>query len=273
MNQYEMDLHIHTYYSDGQASPGAIVSKAKELGYSMIAITDHDGIGGIKEALQAGKKENLKVIPGIELATGTEEGIDFHLLGYDFDIENSKFRAMIEELEEKRQERNHKLVEALNDLGYRLSFDELQRKQPRGYIGKPVIARLLQEKGYIDDYNIAFKDERFFENPHIKAVKKEKLLISEAISVIQQAGGVTVLAHPIQTKKVGKPDSEEFYTNIEDLIKSLTGLGLKGLECYHPDQNGVQTKRFIELANKYELFITRGSDFHGIDFAKAKPTA
>lgn len=273
MDAYKVDFHIHTNYSDGQATPVEIVKKAKELEYDMIAITDHDGIEGIKEALIAGEAAEIKVIPGIELATETEEGIGLHILGYYFDPDDAHLRAVLAALRERRDARNHKLVQTLNEMGYEISMEDLQKAQPNGYIGKPVIARALAAKGYVSHYKEAFKRGQFLGSDECRKVKKEKVLASEAIELIKGAGGIAVLAHPIQTRGVGEPGSEEFYKNMDVIIKRLKTQGLKGLECYHPDQNHEQTMRFVEMAEKYHLHITRGSDFHGKDFADADPTA
>lgn len=273
MDAYKVDFHIHTNYSDGQATPVEIVKKAKELDYDMIAITDHDGVDGVKEALIAGEAAEIKVIPGIELATETEEGIGLHILGYYFDHEDPKLKAVLADLRERRDARNHKLVAVLKDMGCDITMEELLERQPNGFIGKPVMARLLAEKGYISHHKEAYKKGQFFGSDEAKKVKKEKILASEAIELINGAGGIAVLAHPIQTRGVGETGSEEFYKNMDTIIRRLKLQGLKGLECYHPDQDHEQTMRFIELAEKYHLHITRGSDFHGKDFAEADPTA
>lgn len=273
MDQYKVDFHIHTNYSDGEATPVEIVRRAKELDYDMISITDHDGVDGVREALIAGETAQIKVVPGIELATETEEGIGLHILGYHIDVDNPHLKAVLAALRERRENRNSKLVAVLNDLGYEITIEELLEKQPSGFIGKPVIARTLVEKGYISDYKEAFKEGRILGSKEAKAVKKEKLQAFQAIELIKEAGGMAVLAHPIQTRGIGAKDSEEFYENIEIIIKRLKSQGLKGLECYHPDQNHRQTMRFVALAEKYHLHITRGSDFHGKDLADADPTA
>lgn len=273
MDAYKVDFHIHTNYSDGQATPIEIVKKAKELEYDMIAITDHDGVEGLNEALIAGEAAEIKVVPGIELATETEEGIGLHILGYYFDHKNPELKAALAQLKERRDARNHKLVAVLNEMGYDISMEELLQRQPNGYIGKPVIARLLAEKGYLGYHKDAYKNGKFLDSPEAKKIKKEKLKAAEAIELIKGAGGIAVLAHPIQTKGVGEKGSEEFYKNMDAIIRKLKIQGLKGLECYHPDQDHEQTMKFIELAEKYHLHITRGSDFHGKDFAEADPTA
>lgn len=269
----KVDLHIHTYYSDGQSGPEEIVTSAKNLGYDVIAITDHDNLAGISGALEAGEKEKLHIVPGIELATETEEGTGLHILGYDIDTKNSSLLKVIERLGRQRDNRNRRLLEVLGDMGYTLSFEELKKKQPGGFVGKPVIARALSEKGYIANYRDAFKDGEFLGSPQAKAVKKEKLPAEEAIDLINAAGGTAVLAHPIQTRHVGVPGSREFYDNMDKLIARLKRQGLGGLECFHPDQNSLQTAAFARMAAKYHLSITRGSDFHGADFAHADRTA
>lgn len=269
----KIDLHIHTHYSDGWASPGDIVCKAKELGYEVIAITDHDGAGGVEEAVAAGRKSGLKVIPGIELAAETEEGTGVHILGYGMDTTESGFCEVLARLKLYREDRNEKLVKLMNDMGYEITMEELRKKQPCGYIGKPVIARLLAEKGYISDHKEAFADGKLLESPQAKSIKRGKLKVQEAVNLIKKAGGTAVMAHPIQTRGIGEPGSEAFYNNIDKLIRQFAEYGLEGLECYHPDQDTAQTERFIAIARKYDLKITRGSDFHGPDFAYADETA
>lgn len=268
MDEYKVDFHIHTNFSDGRLSPTAIVKQAKDLEYDMIAITDHDGIDGIKEALIAGEALEIKVIPGIELATETEKGIGLHILGYYFDPEDAHLNEVLEELKRRRNDRNERLIAVLNDMGYELSMADLKGQQPNNYIGKPVIARALAAKGYIEDPKEAFAPGKFLESSQALAVKKVKLTAAEAISLIKDAGGIAVLAHPIQTKGIGEPGSEEFYENIGVIISQLKKQGLGGLECYHPDQNHEQSMRFVELAEKYHLHITRGSDFHGDKFGQ-----
>ena len=273
MGGYKEDFHIHTNYSDGQAAPKDIVERAAELGYETIAITDHDGVDGINEAVNAGENLKIKVVPGVELATETEEGIGLHILGHYIDIENKNLRRALTELARNRDARNARMIAALNDMGYDLSQEDLKKLQPNNFIGKPVIARALAANGYIDDYRDAFKEGQFFGCSQLKKIKKKKLKAADAVNLITGAGGRAVLAHPIQTRGIGEKNSQEFYDNIELIIKRLKDAGLGGIECYHPDQDSGQSERFKLLAEKYDLEITRGSDFHGRDFAEADVTA
>lgn len=259
----KIDYHIHTWFSDGAASPASIVESAKRLGYDEIAITDHDGLNGISEALQCGEKVGLSVIPGIELATATEDGTGLHILGYHIDIENPELNNVLEDLRVKRNRRNEKLLALLSDMGYPLSIDDLTLREGQDFIGKPIIARAMVRKGYIERPKDAFREGEFLESPEAKKIKKEKLPVAKAIELIRNAGGTAVLAHPIQIRGFGEKGSEEFYSKVDSLIVKLREQGLGGLECYHKDHSPEHAKCFVEMAQKHGLCITRGSDFHG----------
>jgi len=271
MQGNKVDYHIHTTYSDGASTPTQIIKQAKELQYDEIAITDHDNTEGLAEAMIAAEAVEMKIIPGIELATETEEGIGLHILGYRIDPDSEQLRGFLEELLRRRDTRNDLLMTELQDMGYDISYDDLETGRNH-FVGKMVIARALVRKGYIRKQKDAFGKE-ILGSDRCRAIKKEKPPASEAIRIIRDAGGIPVLAHPIQTRGIGSPGSEEFYENIETLIARLKKQGLRGLECFHPDQNEEQSARFVQLAEKYHLHITRGSDFHGEDFAEAEPTA
>lgn len=270
MDNYKVDFHIHTTASDGQATPTEIVKRAKELEYDIIAITDHDNTNGLAEAKIAGEALDMKVVPGIEIAVVNEEDIGLHMLGYNFDPDNEELQGFLNQMIQNRITRNKELFQVLQNMGYDVSEEEIEVGK-NSYIGKPLIVRALIKKGYVKDMKEGFS--KIMNSPECKQVKKVKPLASEAIEVILKAGGTPVLAHPIQTRGMGKPGTEQFYENIDKIIGRLKRQGLKGLECYHPDQNEEQSMRFIEMAEKYHLHITMGSDFHGKDFAEADKTA
>ena len=261
---YKVDYHIHSWCSDGTMKPTALVRKYHEEGYDIIAITDHDGIDGVQEALIAGEALKIKVITGVELAV-EHEGHELHMLGYQFDPENQALKQKMEELKEFRRIRNEKLLGVLRDMGYDLTEEDLKQRPGQTYIGKPNFARALVAKGYISSPKEAFSPGVFLEAPAAKAVGRKKMSAAEAISLLKEAGGMAVLAHPAKIKGIGQRGSEEFWNNFEELLKGLKKLGLKGLECLYPIHTEEETLRFVDLASKYHLHITEGSDFHGDD--------
>lgn len=288
-------------------SPVELVRKYKDAEYDIIAITDHDGIDGVKEATIAGEAVKLKVLTGVELSTehcfGAADGeavrraaagspaavcgiaeestglgtadaeaadraaaslrVELHMLGYDFDPENEALTAKLAELKKFRHERNEKLCQLLSDMGYPVELAELEKKSKGGYVGKPNIARALVESGYIEQVSDAWAEGKIFGSPEVKAIRKEKLPAAEAIRLISEAGGMAVLAHPAKIRGMGERGSEEFWKNMNLLIRDLKKLGLKGVECYHPDHSEDEAWRLFEIAAKYHLHITEGSDFHG----------
>lgn len=271
MDYYKVDYHIHTVYSDGKATPTEIIKKAAELEYDRIAITDHDNVNGLEEARIAAEALNMTVIPGIEIAVETEEKIGLHMLGYEIDPKNPELQDFLSRLIKNREERNEQLFEVLRQQGFDISVEDVEVGR-NSFIGKPLIVRALLRKGLIKSEKEGFGPAALGSKA-CRSVKKAKPKACEAIEIIEAAGGIPVLAHPIQTRGIGRPGSEEFFENIEKIIRKLKTQGLKGLECYHPDQNEEQSSRFVEIAGKYHLHITRGSDFHGSDFAKAEKTA
>lgn len=271
MDNYKVDFHIHTTASDGEAKPTEIVKRAKELEYDIIAITDHDNTDGLAEAQIAAEALEMKVVPGIEIAVETEEGTGLHMLGYHIDPENEELKQFLGQMIENRKIRNKELFRVLQSMGYDISEEDIEVGK-NSFIGKPLIARALVKKGYISNMKEAF-GKQILGSPECRNVRKVKPLAKEAIEIIKKAGGTPVLAHPIQTRGIGKPGSEQFYENMDKIIGTLKRQGLRGLECYHPDQNEEQSMRFIDMAEKYHLHITMGSDFHGKDFAEADKTA
>ncbi len=263
---YITDFHIHSYFSDGTMKPTDIVRMYKDKEFDMISITDHDNIDGVNEAVIAGEALKIKVVPGIEFSTVDQKGHELHLLGYYFDIENEKLLEKLKELKETRKDRNVRLLEALNQMGYELKEEDLIQRPKQKYIGKPNFAMALLKKGYINSLKEAFAEGEFLESDKARSIKREKMSIYEAIELLKGAGGMAVVAHPMKIKGLGEKGSDQFFENLDSLIRELKKAGLKGLECYHPSASDEESIRLVDIAGKYHLHITEGSDFHGPEF-------
>lgn len=259
MKGYTKDLHIHTYYSDGSTSPYEAVKWAAENNMIEIAITDHDNVNGIKEAKKAADEFNLKFHTGIEFST-EEQGIGLHILGYDISIENKSLLEKCEEIKEMRNRRNEKMIALLQEQ-FEITKEDILAMTHTGYIGKPVIARALVDKGCIPWKGYAF--EHIFGEPEFRKLKKEKITAKEAISLINQAGGMAVLAHPGLIRGLGTRESEEFFSNFDILLDRLKSCGLKGIECIYKKHSAFEDEKFEEIAKKSNLLVTIGSDYHG----------
>jgi len=242
-----IDLHIHTIYSDGTYTPEEVVCKAKELGLVAISITDHDSVSGLEEAISAGKKLGVEVVPGVEMSTDIGED-EIHILGYYLNWKNDGFLAKLKEFQAARVERNQKLVKKLESLGMRIDYDELKGLAPQGVISRLHIARLMVKKGYVSSIGAAFEE---WLNPGRPAyVEKMKVSPFEVIKLILKAGGVPVLAHPYLSKR-------------DDLIPDLVEAGLQGIEVYHSAHSPQVSEHYLKIAQRYHLLVTGGSDCHG----------
>ncbi len=253
---YKVDYHMHSYYSDGTMKPTDLVRMYKEKEYDIIALTDHDGVDGINEAVIAGEALKIKVIPGIEFSTGYDfdgRELELHLLGYHIDIENQPLQERLKEIRKDRDVRNEKLLAYLNGLGYELTREDLLQRPGQTYVGKPNFARAIARKGY--------EIENLWEV--LDTVKKDKISIFKAMELIKGAGGMSVLAHPMKTKNLAELRSDAFWDALERILRDLKKHGLKGLECFHPSATEEDSLRLVNLAGKYHLHITEGSDFHG----------
>ena len=246
-----IDLHVHTTASDGEFSPSEIIDKALLNGLTHIAITDHDTINGLDEAISYAKGKNIVVIPGVELNAKVSKG-QMHILGYFIDYSNTEFIKAMKKFEDERNSRNDKFIEMFNQLGIDISLEDVKKYAIGTVIGKPHFARVLLEKGYTQDIEEGF--DKFFNQEPLKSIKRISYSPKEIIKLIKSAGGTAVLAHP-QSLKL---DNEE----LERTILELKDLGLDGLECYHSKQSDEEMNFFKTLAEKHNMLITLGSDYH-----------
>lgn len=249
----KIDLHLHTTASDGSSTPKQLVKKAVDLGLETIAVTDHDNVTAVKEVEELGRQQGLKVVPGIEISTYRGEA-EYHILGYFIDIENNSLLGLTETILDSRIERTHQMVEKLTELGYPLDFADVKKFGVGASLGRPHIARALVEKGYVESISDAFTDQ-FIGGGSKAYVEKKNILPVEAIEVILNAGGIPVIAHPYFINH-GKPLAHEEIGRLKDL-------GLKGIEVYQTKHSKKVSQRYKKIAEKLDLFITGGSDYHG----------
>ena len=244
----EADLHIHTYYSDSTASPLEVIEQAHHCGLGCIAITDHDTIDGIKPTIEAAKKFDIEVIPGIELSTDFH-GKDIHVLGYFFDYENEGLIDYLISIQNSRVERMEKMIKKLQTLGISdITLEEVCALVKSKSVGRPHLAAVLMNKGKVSSIRQAF--DRYLAEGATAYVPKFKQTPHEAIAFIRKIGGIAVLAHPMATQ-------------VDELIAGFVESGLGGLEVYYPNASEQTIQFYYRLAKKYQLAITGGSDAHG----------
>ena len=246
------DLHTHSTASDGLLSPDELVGLASQRGLSAIAITDHDTVEGVEEALTI-PPSGLLVVPGVELSCSLDD-VDVHLLGYGFDIAASGLRALLTERGAERRSRAVAIVERLAGLGAAVTMDRVATFAGSGPIGRPHIARALVEAGHATGVGDAF--ERYLGTGRPAYVERSVLLLERAIRQIHAAGGSAVLAHPLYSDGYG------------DFLPGLVESGLDGLEVVYPDHSAETRRSLSSLASRYNLIETGGTDFHG-DFGRA----
>ncbi len=242
------DLHTHTTYSDGRLRPEALVEKARRRGLAALAVTDHDTVAGVEEAMAAGVRHGIDVVPGVELSV-TVDAREIHLLGYGFDPANAALRAHLRAFAQARRERAARTVERLHELGISLSFDAvLAQATGSEALGRPHVARALVEAGHVPSMSVAF--ERYLKDGGPAFVAKPRVPVEEALALLHGAGGIGVLAHP------------GHHTN-DVLLRRLVRAGLDGLEVYHPMHDASLVRFYQRCARAFDLVETGGSDYHG----------
>jgi predicted metal-dependent phosphoesterase TrpH len=242
-----VDLHLHSTASDGIYSPAEVVQIALTNQMDVIALTDHDTVSGIRPAQAAAATTGLQVLAGVELSS-EDEHTDRHILGYLIDVDHTPLQALLSELRDSRANRAARMVQKLADLGIPISMERVLALADDGAVGRPHVARALVEGGYVSSIQEAF--DKYLANGGPAYVPHYRLEPQRAISVIHQAGGVAVLAHP------------GHYDDYRVVIGSLVPLGLDGIEVYYPDHTPAVVEDLTVLARQYKLVMTVGSDFH-----------
>ncbi|MDX1979779.1 MAG: PHP domain-containing protein [Bryobacteraceae bacterium] len=245
-----IDLHSHTDHSDGSCSPAELVRLAAEAGLEALAITDHDTLSGYDEACLAPPPASLELIRGIEITCRYERG-SIHLLGYFLHADPGEhFRAWLSETHRHRRERNLRLIGRLRELGLQVAIEEVDALG-RTMTGRPHFARVLVSKGYAASVEDAF--QRYLGEGSAGYVERHGPGLRETIERIAAAGGVSSLAHPV---RIDVDDEEAF-------LAQMAAAGLDAIEAFHSLHSEADSARYLELARRYSLAVTGGSDFHG----------
>ncbi|WP_067711962.1 PHP domain-containing protein [Ferroacidibacillus organovorans] len=244
---HAVDLHVHTTASDGTLRPCEIAKLAREKKLFGIAVTDHDSVDGVPEAISAGLEYSVRVIAGVELSA-TDEARDIHILGYGMDLSCEPFRMKLSSLRCERDERIKKMVELAQRRGMPILFDDVLRESSGGAVGRPHLARAMVKRQIVSSVHEAF-------TLHLRRgatcfVERPQLTVKEAVRWIHDAGGVAVLAHPAL---IGDDAAIEAYLRFD----------MDGIEVDHPDNDVKQRAAYREMARRLNLFTTAGSDFHG----------
>lgn len=245
------DLHTHTTASDGLLSPTELVLHAHEMGLNVLAITDHDTLGGIEQAQRAAQPLGMHIIPGVELSAEHEPEI--HILGFGIDASSPKLASLLDQTRQERRTRDALMMERLQAQGLPITWETVLAESGDGVVGRPHFARALMKAGVAQTMAEAF--ERFLLPGKAGYVSRVRPSASCCIAAIRAAGGVAVLAHP---RLLGLLPYE-----LERLLDLLTRQGLQGIEAYSPGNRPGDCRRFERLAERYHLFMTGGSDFHG----------
>lgn len=251
-----IDLHVHSTYSDGSLSPQELVTLAKEKNLAAFALTDHDTTEGIDSALSSAQNSALEIIPGIELSTKYGES-EIHILGLYIDHHNESFQTFLTQFQESRIQRNQSMCKKLNAYGVMIDYDELANEYADSVITRAHFARYLLKKGYVKSHAEAF--DRYVGDHAPCYIPRSKIAPEEGISLIQKCGGFAVLAHPILYHM-----SDE---RLDALVARLKDAGIGGIEAVYSTYHEREERKIRALAQKYDLLLSGGSDFHG----KAKP--
>lgn len=252
-----IDLHVHSNHSDGTLSPEELVSLAITTGVSAFALTDHDTVSGVAKAKAAASEQNhsgtsVTIISGTEISAAYNKK-DIHILGLFVDETNPVLLTALEQAIHSRDHRNELMAERFRSLGIPLTLDELRLANPDTVITRAHFAKYLIEHHHVKNSEEAFRRYLNYDAPCF--VPREYMQPKRAVSLILEAGGIPVLAHPLLYKL---PPQE-----LEVLLKRLTDAGLKGLEVYYSSNTGFDEQICYSLANRFGLLMTGGSDFHG----------
>ncbi len=258
-----IDLHLHSYYSDGFYSPKDLIKKVKKESFSIISLTDHQVIDGIDEAKKEAKKYKIKVINGVEINTKFKDK-SLHLLGYNFDIKNKELNLTLRKMQEKRKKNVEEALKLLENQGFKIKKEKIFQTQSKD-IGVGLIIDYLKRgwnlKKIKNDFKLKNGQILTLPEIYLKYFLKDKKTIlpaveitfEKAVSLIKKAGGIVILAHP----------SQQLSWRDDFLFPILKKKGLDGIEAISSHHNWSNIEHYQKIAKELNLLITIGSDYHG----------
>lgn len=253
----KVDLHAHTTASDGTYAPRALVETAIRRGLRVLCITDHDSTEGIGEGLATARGSQLELWPGIEVSTDVP-GSEVHILGYLLDYRDPVLQGTLGKLRESRVERARRMVEKLAGLGLPIAWQRVQEIAGGGALGRPHVAQAMLERGYVSGVTEAFN--RYIGRNGPAYVERYRLTPEEAVQLIRAAKGLASLAHPVI---MGSTADTSEQLDLEALLPRLVRAGLAGIEAYYTGYSPEIVQRLLQVASRWNLVATGGSDFHG----------
>jgi hypothetical protein len=248
-----IDLHCHTTASDGIKTPTELIDFAIGKNVEILAITDHDTVSGLEEAVNYASDKEFVLIPGIEFSIDYQGG-SFHLVGLYVDHQYTPLIEKTLHLQDVRDKRIYRIIDDLEKHGIEIPVEDVQLESAGGAIGRPHVARVLVKHGFANNINEVFKKYLVKGKPGY--VKKERIKLEEAVSLIKGAGGISIIAHPVSLN----------YRNIaefETILRTFIDAGVEGIEAYSSMHKTSEINDFLELAAKYNLLVSGGSDYHG----------
>jgi 3',5'-nucleoside bisphosphate phosphatase len=242
------DLHVHTTFSDGMLTPAQVVDLALGMGMSAIAITDHDCIEGIAPAMDAARGTDLEIVPGVEISAAIRED-EIHILGYFVDWRKGPLEETLQKVKINRVKRMEKIIALLGESGIRVDEDKVFGTMPEGTVGRLHLARIMVEGGLVRNVKEAF--DRYIGDGKPCGVRHDRIDFTRAINIIRDSGGVPVIAHPATMGK-------------DEYLPDYVRAGIRGMEAFHIKHRKSVNKKYLDLAERYDLIVTGGSDCHGM---------
>ncbi len=248
-----VDLHLHSTASDGTTAPAEVADQAAAAGLAAAALTDHDTVAGVDQFLAAARDRNLTAVAGVEISANHPHG-SMHLVGLFIDHQHPDLVKGLQWLQQGRAERHPRMLARLQDLGFPLTWDEVEAQAGGGQVGRPHIARAMLARGWVPGLQEAF--EQYLKKGRPAYVNRTRFDPPRAFELLHRAGGLAVLAHPVTLNAYN-------FDALAEEIAELKDQGLDAVEAWHPSLDSAWTEPLLKLARRLDLGVSGGSDFHG----------